>query len=351
MMNQVRSRVSAGSIVLAGSLSRGSTECRERRIGQNEIHDSCRQIFGPTLDSSSPSTASSSENNLSKSQQIYDTTTINNGGGGGGSLVCESFIQSSKFINMIEDIAKNKTVQDIIFTGIPLSENEIKKSSKKKIKEDKHFFQKKTIRGACEEEDLSSVNNVMNTNASHNKNDNHEIETELKELKDELEDKDELNSNLLYHNEQLQDLIEKLITLLQSLGVNTRDIMDQHHNKYKKTPHFKEDDDDEGIINQTSSLMINPKQNSLNLSQSHHVHNNDSNDNENVESNDNDEVVDDVSFESLLRGAVVTAAVYVVTLCIYRRTPGKRKVAQQIAQSASVIIRNSITNAFAVGNQ
>jgi hypothetical protein len=102
MLNNVRSRVSTtGSVVVAGTLSRVNiSESRGRRVGQNEIHDSFRQIFGPG--------PSCDEQIVSGSRHCTD-------------VALDNFMKSSNFSNMIEDVAKLSGVQEVIFKHIPIT--------------------------------------------------------------------------------------------------------------------------------------------------------------------------------------------------------------------------------------
>lgn len=103
MLNNVRSRVSAtGSIVVAGTLSRNQqAETRGRRIGNNEITDSFRQIFGPAA-------SLSDDVQLSEKHQCND-------------IAMDNFVKSNNFKHMIEDVAKLSGVQEVIFKHIPVT--------------------------------------------------------------------------------------------------------------------------------------------------------------------------------------------------------------------------------------
>lgn len=104
MLNNVRSRVSAtGSVVVAGTLSRGQySETRGRRIGGNEITDSFRQIFGPPA--SLPELDGLTDNRQCNEVISFDT-----------------FVKSNNFKHMIEDVAKLKGVQEVVFKHIPIT--------------------------------------------------------------------------------------------------------------------------------------------------------------------------------------------------------------------------------------
>lgn len=126
----------------------------------------------------------------------------------------------------------------------------------------------------------------------------------------------DLNNNLVYHNEKLQETIDMLIQLLNGHGIDTSQLMEKQNKKLTSKP-----------------MNVSPR--------------NDDQDYEHVDlynvitEDDKDDI--HVTVESLMRGAVVTAAAYVVLLAIFRRTPGVKQPTHEVCvQHMSTPILSSL---------
>jgi hypothetical protein len=343
MLNQIRSKASvSAAIVVAGTLSnRSVTENRARRIGQTERRDAM-QIIIP----------SSSENNRIENN--------NNNNESNNEMMTMNSFMNNKFSGMVEELAQNQAVQDIVFKQLPLTKKE-----QQKIKQQQQL-QLAVIESSESDNDVAGGGGGGggggDTGDVNDPRDEtiRSLKADIEYLEEELEYQDEKYSYMTYFCEDLNDQIDMLWLAFESHGIETNEMKAKHeeiikqknikrmaqqssrnHTRYRN----RNSNETQSTTAAEQSQQQQQQVEEVEEEQEEVEHNNEPSMMSSLFSDEGD----DVSINSMLRAAVITAAVYVVALCFMRRRSGNTKICNEFAQSAKVTIESSVRNAFKYG--
>lgn len=162
MLSSVRSRVSAtGGVVVVGTLSRSNvSETRGRRVGGSDLSDSLRQIQATNNQSDQMN-----QGDNSVSQSSHELTNF------------DKFMNSNVFSKMVEDVARLDSVQEIIFSNIPMTMFEKDKNRLKgatatiEVDSDEEFDK---LSWSLVADDMKDSSNMENEDEAENESENSE---------------------------------------------------------------------------------------------------------------------------------------------------------------------------------